>query len=126
MVNDNDVCSQDLMSYHIKEVSQCLLINRESCWLYVLCLKFPPDNNVMSSVGWTATGRVETQRNSESKAKIEPMTPATSVIHSMELHEFQGARSLMWSLLKMYFSNHQVKFNLSLPCKQFFASALHG
>ena len=39
--------------------------------VYVVCLEFPPDNNIMSSVGCTATVGVKTQRNSESKAKIK-------------------------------------------------------
>ena len=44
--------------------------------LYVVCLEFPLDNNIISSVGCTETGRVTKKK----RQKIKPMTPATSVI----------------------------------------------
>ena len=75
---------------------------------------FRPDNNIMSSVGWTETGRVETQRNSESMAKIKPMNSATLVI-TMELHEFQGAMSLPNVVLIKYVFLKITKSNLTYP-----------
>ena len=70
----------------------------------------------MSSVGWTATGRVRRQ-------KIEPMTPATLVTHStMELHEFQGAMSLLIEVLIKHVFLKITKSNLTYlyPANSFF------
>ena len=47
--------------------------------LYVVCLEFQPDNNILSSVGCLATGRVKTEIYSESKAGIKLITPVIPV-----------------------------------------------
>ena len=75
-----------------------LLINCESRWLYVVCLEFQPVNNIMSSVGYTATGRVTTQRNSQGKNRAND---SCNISHTLWRWSYTNSRELglylMWS-----------------------------